>query len=121
MYGSKPPLERRKKDMGKHAGLIFSVLVSLFFSAAIPVASQAQTKEDKEFMKKHAQEMTLFMEKCSKCHGLERVLGKKRSPEEWSKTLNIMAGKPHADISEADLKKIEKWIDFYRSSITVSP
>jgi hypothetical protein len=107
--------------MEKHARLVFAVLFSLFFAAAMPVTSQAQTKEDKEFMKKHAQEMALFMEKCSKCHGLERVLGKNRSPEEWNKTLKIMAGKPHADISEADLKKIEKWIDFYRSSITVSP
>jgi hypothetical protein len=69
-------------------------------------------------MHRYSLKSTVF----SSCiHGLERVLGKNRSPEEWNKTLKIMAGKPHADISEADLKKIEKWIDFYRSSVTVSP
>ena len=35
--------------------------------------------------------------------------------------MKIMAGKPHADISEADLKKIEKWIDFYQSAIKSLP
>jgi hypothetical protein len=69
-------------------------------------------------MQRYSLKSTVF----SSCiHGLERVLGKNRSPEEWNKTMKIMAGKPHADISEADLKKIEKWIDFYQSAIKASP
>ena len=89
------------------------VLASLFFWM-VP-SSQAQTKEDKQFMKQHQKEMTTFMEKCSGCHSLQRILAKKSSKEEWDKILKIMAGKPHANISEEELKEIQKWIDFMRA------
>jgi cytochrome c553 len=91
-------------------------LVSLFFWMA--PSSQAQTKEEKQFMKEHQKEMTTFMEKCSGCHSLQRIFAKKRSKEEWDKVLKIMAGKPHANISDDDLKKIEKWIGFMQSAFT---
>ncbi len=68
-------------------------------------------------MKRHEKEMTTFMEKCSGCHSLQRILAKKRSKEEWDRVLKIMAGKPHANVSEEDLKKVQKWIDFMRSTI----
>jgi uncharacterized membrane protein YheB (UPF0754 family) len=89
------------------------VLASLFFWM-VP-SSQAQTKEEKQFMKEHQKEMTTFMEKCSGCHSLQRILAKKRSKEEWDKILKIMAGKPHGNISEKELKDIDKWIDFMRA------
>jgi len=76
---------------------------------------QAQTEEEKQFMKVHEKEMTTFMEKCSGCHSLQRILAKKGSKEEWDEILKIMAGKPHANISEEELKGIQKWLDFMRA------
>jgi ABC-type bacteriocin/lantibiotic exporter with double-glycine peptidase domain len=92
-------------------GVLF--LASLFIWM-VPY-SQAQTKEEKQFMKQHQKEMTIFMEKCSGCHSLQRIFAKKRSKEEWDKVLKIMAGKPHASISEQELKDIEKWVNFMRA------
>lgn len=95
------------------------VLISLLILPAPP--SQAQTKEEKQFMKQHEKEMTIFMEKCSGCHSLQRILAKRRSKEEWDRVLKVMAGKTHANISEEDLKKIQKWIDFMQSTIPPGP
>jgi hypothetical protein len=100
-----------KKLIFLMAGVL--VLASLFFWMA--PSSQAQTKEEKQFMKQHQKEMTTFMEKCSGCHSFQRIFAKKRSKEEWDKVLKIMAGKPHANISDEDLKDIQKWVDFMRS------
>jgi len=100
-----------KKLIFLMAGVL--VLASFFFWM-VP-SSQAQTKEDKQFMKQHQKEMTTFMEKCSGCHSLQRILAKNRSKEEWDKILKIMAGKPHANISEGELKEIQKWLDFMRA------
>jgi len=50
-----------KKLIFLMAGVL--VLASLFFWM-VP-SSQAQTKEEKQFMKEHQKEMTTFMEKCS--------------------------------------------------------
>ena len=107
--------------MRKLAFLMVAVFVfaSLFF-LTVP-SSQAQTKEDKQFMKLHEKEMTTFMEKCSGCHSLQRIFGKKRSKEEWDKVLKMMAGKPHSNISEEEMKRIQKWIDFMQSTTTVGP
>jgi hypothetical protein len=106
-----------KKCILLMAGVL--VLASLLFWT-VP-SSQAQTKEDKQFMKQHEKEMNTFMEKCSGCHSLQRFFGKKRSKEEWDKLLKIMAGKPHANISDEELKRIQKWIDFMQSAGTVGP
>jgi hypothetical protein len=95
------------------------VLASLFF-LLVP-ASQAQTKEEKQFMKERGKEMTTFMEKCSGCHSLQRIMAKKRSKEEWDKVLKVMAGKPHASISEDELKRIQKWVDFMQTTIPPGP
>jgi hypothetical protein len=95
------------------------ILASLFFWM-VP-SSQAQTKEEKQFMKEHKKEMTTFMEKCSGCHSLQRMLSKHRSKEEWDKILKVMAGKPHANISDEELKRVQKWIDFMESAGTVGP
>ena len=108
--------------MRKCAWLTFGVLALALFFLANP-ASRAQTKEEKQFMKQHEKEMTTFMEKCSGCHSLQRFFAtkKSRSKEEWDKVLKIMAGKPHANISDEELKRIQKWIDFMESAGTVGP
>ena len=100
-----------KKCVFLMAGVL--ALISLFF-LMVP-SSQAQTKEEKQFMKQNAKEMTTFMEKCSGCHSLQRILAKKSSKEEWDKVLKVMAGKPHANISAEELKRIQKWIDFMQA------
>jgi ABC-type transport system involved in cytochrome bd biosynthesis fused ATPase/permease subunit len=95
------------------------VLILLLILPAPP--SQAQTKEEKQFMKQHEKEMTTFMEKCSGCHSLQRIFAKKRSKEDWDNILKMMAGKPHANISEEELKRIQKWIDFMRTTLPLGP
>lgn len=101
--------------MKKCAFLMVSVLVLVSIILLMVSSSHAQTTEEKQFMKQNAKEMTTFMEKCSGCHSLQRVLAKKSSKEEWDKILKIMAGKPHANISAEELKRIQKWIDFMQS------
>ena len=100
-----------KKCVFLMAGVL--ALVSLFF-LMVP-SSQAQTKEEKQFMKQNAKEMTTFMEKCTGCHSVQRILSKRASKEEWDKVLKIMAGKPHANISAEDLKRIQKWVDLMQA------
>jgi hypothetical protein len=95
------------------------VLISLLF-LAVP-SSRAQTKEEREFMKQHEKEMTAFMEKCTGCHSAQRIFAKKASKEEWDKVLKIMAGKPHANISAEELKRIQKWVDFMQSTLPPGP
>jgi len=95
------------------------VLISLF-SRMVP-SSQAQTKEERQVMKQHEKEMTTFMEKCTGCHSAQRILAKKMSKEEWDKVLNLMAAKPHANISAEELKRIQKWSDFMQSTISPRP
>jgi hypothetical protein len=107
--------------MRKFVFLMAGVSISVFLFLLIVPSSQAQTKEEKQFMKQHEKEMTTFMEKCSGCHSLQRILAKRRSKEEWDQVLKIMAGKPHANISEEELKKIQKWIDFMQSTIPPGP
>lgn len=96
-----------------------SALVFLVFLMA--PSSQAQTKEEKQFMKQHDKEMMTFMGKCSGCHSLQRILTKKASKEEWDKVLKIMAGKPHANITPEELNRIQKWIDFMQSTLPPGP
>jgi cytochrome c5 len=101
--------------MKKCAFLMVCVLALVSLFILMVPSSQAQTKEEKQFMKQHDKEMTTFMEKCTGCHSAQRILAKKASKEEWDKVLKIMAGKPHASISAEELKRIEKWVDFMRS------
>lgn len=107
--------------MKKHVCLTACLfVVALLFSLMVP-SLQAQTKEERQFMKQHGREMTTFMEKCSGCHGLQRIFGKKASKEEWDKILKVMAGKPHANLSADELKRIQKWIEFMQATTAPAP
>jgi len=125
--------------------IVTTGILVLTFLISFPISSsRAQTAEEKEFMKFHAKEIApfvekcskchtlkvelrdkqtekLFLEKCSKCHTLERLFTKKRSVEEWHRTLDVMAGKPHANLSKEDLMKIEQWIDFMQANLFPAP
>ncbi len=107
--------------MKKWAFFMVSGLVVISLILLMAPSSRAQTKEEKQFMKQHGKEMVTFMEKCSGCHSLQRILAKKASKEEWDKVLKVMAGKPHANISAEELKRIQKWIDFMQSTLPPGP
>jgi len=107
--------------MKKCAFLMAGVLVLVFLTFLMVPSSQAQTKEEKQFMKQYAKEMTTFMEKCTGCHSAQRILAKKASKEEWDKVVKMMAGKPHANISAEELKRIQKWVDFMQSTLPPGP
>jgi hypothetical protein len=103
--------------MRKCAFLVAGASVLVFLVFLMVPSSQAQTKEEKQFMKQYSKEMTSFMEKCSGCHSLQRVFGKKATKEEWDKILKVMAGKPHANVSAEELKRIQKWIEFMQATM----
>lgn len=107
--------------MRKFVLVMVGILILISFFSPVVSPSQAQTKEEKQFMKQHEKEMTTFMEKCTGCHSAQRILAKKMSKEEWDKVLTMMAGKPHANISADDLKRIQKWGDFMQSTISPRP
>ncbi len=107
--------------MFRHLSLTLNLFLAASLYIVLTSPSYAQKDPEKEFIKKHQEEMTSFMEKCSACHSLQRVFGKQRSKEEWEKILNQMAGKPHSMISEEDVKRIQKWIDLMESAFTVGP
>ena len=106
--------------MKKRASVAGIIGVVLLFLLIVP-SSRAQSGEEKKFMKEHGTEMTTFMSKCSGCHSLQRVFAKKRPSEEWNKILNNMAKMPHAMITQAELQKIQKWIDFMEVSLVPGP
>jgi hypothetical protein len=107
--------------MKKRALLIAVTFVWLLGVFPMPPSSQAQTKEEKEFMERHEKEMATFMEKCTGCHGAQRILAKKASREEWEKIFKMMADKPHANISTEELERIQKWDNFMKSTISPRP
>lgn len=107
--------------MRKNALVVILTIGFLFtFLYSVP-PTQAQKDVEKQFMKLHQKEMDSFMNKCSGCHSLQRIFAKKRTAEEWDKILKQMAGKPHAMISEQELKQIRKWIDLMESAVIVGP
>ena len=103
--------------MGKIAFAVAGVFV-LGILLVYPMApAQGQKDVEKEFLKLHEKELTLFMTKCSACHSLQRVFAKEMSKEEWAKVINQMKGKPHAGITDEEQKKIQQWIEFMKSAI----
>jgi hypothetical protein len=101
---------------------VMILTIGFLFTFLYPLPpTQAQKDVEKQFMKLHQKEMETFMNKCSGCHSLQRIFAKKRTAEEWDKILKQMAGKPHAMISEQELKQIRKWVDLMESAMTVGP
>ena len=107
--------------MRKFVFLMAGVFLCSFIFMIWAPLSHAQTDVEKKFMKQHQKEMDTFMNKCSGCHSLQRIFAQKRSKEQWDKILKQMSGKPHAMISEEELKKVRKWIDLMESTVTVGP
>ena len=106
--------------MKKCVWLMLGAVVLSFLAFPVP-SSRAQTKEERQFMKEHEKEMTVFMEKCTGCHSAQRILAKRMSKEEWEKVLKVMADKPHANISAEELQRIQKWNDMMQSTISPRP
>jgi len=53
----------------------------------------------------------IFESKCSLCHGIDRPLGKNKTPAEWSETVNRMQKKAPDKISDADVKAIVAYLN----------
>lgn len=53
---------------------------------------------------------TLFQERCSKCHSTDKPLGKKKTSEEWTKTVNRMQAKSGSGITGAEAADIAKYL-----------
>lgn len=53
---------------------------------------------------------TLFESRCSKCHSADRALGKKKTAEEWTKTVDRMQAKSGSGISVSEAKDIAKYL-----------
>ena len=53
----------------------------------------------------------VFEAKCSVCHGIDKPLGKNKTPEEWSKTVSRMQKKAPDKISDADVNAIVAYLN----------
>ncbi|MBP1699245.1 MAG: Quinohemoprotein amine dehydrogenase alpha subunit, heme binding [Deltaproteobacteria bacterium] len=53
----------------------------------------------------------LFEAKCSLCHGIDRPLGKNKTPAEWDETVTRMQKKAPDKISDADVKSIAAYLN----------
>jgi len=53
---------------------------------------------------------TLFDQKCSVCHGLDRATARKETKEKWASILKEMQGKKADWISDADASKIVDYL-----------
>jgi mono/diheme cytochrome c family protein len=52
-----------------------------------------------------------FEAKCSLCHGIDRPLGKNKTPVEWSEAVTRMQKKAPDKISDADVKAIVAYLN----------
>ena len=53
----------------------------------------------------------VFEAKCSLCHGINRALGKNKTPVGWSETVTRMQKKVPDKISDADVKAIVAYLN----------
>jgi len=57
-----------------------------------------------------AEGKTLFEQRCSVCHGLDRATARQESKEKWTAIVKEMQGKKADWISDADLAKIVEFL-----------
>jgi mono/diheme cytochrome c family protein len=53
----------------------------------------------------------VFEARCSLCHGIDRPLGKNKTPAEWSETVARMQKKAPDKISDPDVKAIVAYLN----------
>ena len=67
---------------------VFAVVLAFFFGAGVMnVVSQPVSESGMKDAK------ALFENKCSTCHGFNKSTSKKKTPEEWAKTVSRMKAK----------------------------
>lgn len=81
-------------------GRILNYALAFVTTAFILVSVASLTAETQTDAK------ALFEAKCSTCHGLDRPTSKKKSKEEWEKTVLRMKSKPKASITDEEATKI---------------
>jgi len=82
-------------------------VVTLFFVACASGPAVAPEPADPGLKPAQA----VFESKCSLCHGIDRPLGKNKSPAEWSETVTRMQKKATDKISDADVKAIVAYLN----------
>ena len=83
--------------MFRRAILLFLILSYIFVGVAFAEEKDANGK---------LVGAKMFNEKCSKCHGLDRPNGKKKTNSEWTATLTRMRSKDPEWLSESNVKEI---------------
>jgi mono/diheme cytochrome c family protein len=83
-----------------------SAALVVFFVFIVTAVSSAQQKDDKGKLTGKA----LLDTKCSKCHGTDRPLGKKKTMEEWQSTVKRMQGKNPDWIKDEEAKQIVDYL-----------
>jgi len=90
--------------------LIMLCIVALFLAACASGPAVAPEPADPALKPAKA----VFEAKCSLCHGIDRPLGKNKTPAEWSETVTRMQKKPPDRISDADVKAIVAYLNAVR-------
>ena len=91
--------------MKKRISLKTAALV-VFFIFVVTAVSSAQQKDDKGKLIGNA----LLNTKCSKCHGVDRPLGKKKTMEKWQSTVKRMQGKNPDWIKDEEARQIVDYL-----------
>lgn len=108
-----PELRNRLFTLGT---VLFLFAFSTFLTALLPKVTGSKQEileiaSDSDF----AIGRDLFVVKCSKCHRIESVLTSARYPDEWRRTIEIMAKKDVTWISETEAAKIHKFLSVVAS------
>ena len=87
--------------------IIVLCLFTLVFAACASGPSVAPEPADPALLPAKA----VFENKCSLCHGINKPLGKNKTPTEWNKTVIRMQKKVPDKISDADVKEILAYLN----------
>jgi mono/diheme cytochrome c family protein len=87
--------------------LIMLCVVGLFLAACASGPTVAPEPADPALKSAKA----VFELKCSICHGIDRPLGKNKTPAEWSSTVKRMQEKAPEKMSDADVKAIVAYLN----------
>ena len=87
--------------------LIMLCVVALYLAACASGPAVAPEPADPALKPAKA----VFEAKCSLCHGINRALGKNKTPMGWSKTVTRMQKKVPDKISDSDVKAIVAYLN----------
>jgi mono/diheme cytochrome c family protein len=89
---------------------VVALAMALFFAQAWAVHVGS---EGTPTLEETAAAKAVFEQTCSKCHGIDRPLGKQKDPEGWKSTVKRMSDKHAAKFGEPISEKDQSSIRFY--------